>query len=150
MNCPDCGELLEKDAQFCPKCFARIEPPSFWGKVFSLLTSRKKPRRPLIRIQKTISIKTTDKDGRQHEYHSLDQVPSEIRAEIEKAESEGFKDVLKSSSSDGRTTSISTHKTISVFEVKDSSGNERVYHSLEELPPEIRTAIEQARKETPQ
>ena len=149
MNCPDCGELLEKDAQFCPKCFARIEPPSFWGKVFSLLTSRKKPRQPFVRIQKTITIKT-DKDGEQHEYHSIDQVPPEIRSEIEKAESEALKDALKSSSSDGRTITISTQKTISLFKVKDASGNERVYHSLEELPPEIRTAIEQARKETPQ
>jgi hypothetical protein len=150
MNCPDCGERLEQDAQFCPKCFARVEPPGFWRRLFSLFTSRKKPRQPLIRIQKTISIKTTDKDGQQHEYHSLDQVPPEIRAEIEKAESQAFKDALKSTSSDGLTTTISTHKTISVFKVKDASGNERIYHSLEELPPEIRTAIEQVRKQTPQ
>jgi hypothetical protein len=150
MNCPDCGELLEQDAQFCPKCFARIEPPGFWKRLFSLLTSRKKLRQPFIRIQKTISIKTTDKDGQQHEYRSLEQLPPEIRAEIEKAESEALKNAVKSSSSDGLTTTISTHKTISLFKVKDASGNERVYHSLEELPPEIRTAIEQARKETPQ
>lgn len=149
MNCPDCGELLEANAQFCPKCFARIEPPGFWGKLFSVFRTPGKPRRPIIKIQKTISIKTNDKDGRQHEYHSLEEVPQEIRTEIEKLESEALKKTLTTSSSDGLATTITSEKTFSIFKVKDASGNERVYHSLDELPPEVRKAIEQARKQTP-
>src|SRR5262249_15517916 len=149
MNCPDCGELLEANAQFCPKCFARIEPPGFWRRLFSVFRSSGKPRRPIITIQKTISIKTKDKDGQQHEYHSLEEVPPEIRTEIEKLESEAQKKAITTSSSDGLITTVSSQKTFSVFRVKDASGNERVYHSLDELPPEIRKAIEQAQKQSP-
>ena len=148
MKCPDCGELLEPDAQFCPKCFARIEPPGFWRRLFSSLIGRSKSRRPLVTIQKTISIKTKDKDGQEHEYHSLDAVPADFREEIQKLEAETLKETLKHSSSDGLTT-FSSKKTLSVFRVKDASGNERVYHSLDELPPEIKKAIEQAQKQTP-
>jgi hypothetical protein len=150
MNCPDCGELLQQDAQFCAKCFARIKAPGFWGRLFSVFRTPGKPRRSIITIQKTISIKTKGMDGQQHEYHSLEEVPQEVRTEIEKRESEALKNTLRTSSSDGLTSTITSEKTFSVFKVKDASGNERVYHSLEELPPEIRTAIEQVRKETPQ
>jgi hypothetical protein len=37
-----------------------------------------------------------------------------------------------------------TRKTISVFRVKDASGKARVYHSLDELPPDIRTILQKA------
>ena len=150
MNCSDCGELVEQDTQFCPKCFARLEPSGFWARLFSPLGGRSKPRRPIIKIQETLSIKTKDKDGRQHEYHSLDEVPPEIRAEIERLESEALKTTSKTLSSDGLTTTISSEKTVSVFRVKDASGNERVYHSPNELPAETRAAIEQAQKQSPQ
>ena len=150
MNCPECGELLESDAQFCQKCFAQIEPPGFWRRFFSLFTGQNGPRRPIIHIQKTITIKTKDKDGQEHECHSLHDVPPQMREEIQKLESEAWKETVKTPCSDGRTITFSTHKTISLFKVKDASGNERVYHSLDELPSEIRTAIEQARKQTPQ
>ena len=144
MNCPDCGTPVDRTAQFCPKCYARIEPPSLWQRFLSLF-QRTAPRRPLIQIKKTISIKTTDKDGRQHEYHSLDEVPRELRDEIEKIESDAVRKTFSSSSS-GPITKIVTEKTVSVFRVKDAAGNERVYHSLDELPPEIRAAIEKAQK----
>jgi hypothetical protein len=147
MNCPECSNPLEKEAQFCPKCFARIEPPTLWQKLLQLFQSRNAPRRPLITFKKTVSI-TTDKDGQHHEYHSLDEVPPELRKDIEKLESEALKESLQASSSDGLTTRILSRKTASVFKVKDASGNERVYHSLEELPTEIRAAFEKAQKKT--
>ena len=100
----------------------------------------------MINIKKTVTVKTTAKDGERHEYHSLDEAPPELRAEIEKVESEGFRESLSSLASDGLTTKIK--KTISVFKVKDASGKERIYHSLDELPPEIRTALEQAQNRT--
>jgi hypothetical protein len=152
MNCPDCGNPLEKEAQYCPKCFARVEPPTLWRKLLRYFQSTNEPRQPIINIKKTVSINTTDKDGQRHEYHSLDEVPLELRKEIEQLESEGLKERFRSSSSDGRTTKITTKivstKTASVFKVKDAEGNERVYHSLEELPPDIRAAFEQAQKRT--
>jgi hypothetical protein len=78
-------------------------------------------------------------------------VPPELRTEIEKLESEGLKESFRSSSSDGRTIKITTRiagaKTASVFKVNDAEGNERICHSLEELPPDIQSALEQAQEE---
>ncbi len=148
MNCPACGTLVEKDAQFCPKRFARIEPPSLWQRFLGLFRGTGQPRRPLITIKKTVNIRTTNEDGQRHDYHSLKEVPPELRAEIEKLETEAVKEGLSSASSDGLTTKIISKKTYSVFKVKDASGNERVYHSLDELPPELRAAWEKARDQT--
>ena len=61
----------------------------------------------------------------------------------EKLQSEELKATLNSSSLDGLTT-ITSRKTTTLFRVKDASGNERTYHSLDELPPEIRAAFERA------
>ena len=148
MNCPECGNQVEKDAQFCPKCFARIEPPGFWKRFLSLFQSTGKPRRSIINIKKSVTIKTTGKDGQHHEYHSLEEVPPEFRAEIEKLSSEALKEGFSSSISDGLTTKILSKKTVSLYKIKDASGQERVYHSLEELPPEIRAALEKAENST--
>jgi hypothetical protein len=151
MNCPDCGNPVEKEAQYCPKCFARMEPPTFWRKLLRFFQSTGEPRPPIINIKKTVSINTTDEDGQRHEYHSLDEVPPELRKEIEKLESEALKESFRSSSADGLPTKITSKivstKTASLFKVKDAEGNEHIYHSLEELPPDIRAAFEQAQKE---
>ena len=40
------------------------------------------------------------------------------------------------------------HKNISVYKIVDESGVEHTYHSLEEMPPEIRAAFEEAEKKT--
>jgi hypothetical protein len=143
MKCRDCGNLVETEAQFCPKCFARIEPPTLWQKLLGLLKNCNKPRKPLITIKKTVSIHTTDAKGQRHEYHSLDDLPPELCKEVAKLESEAFKATLSSSSLDGLTT-ITSKKTATLFKVKDAAGNERTYHSLDELPAEIRSAFEQA------
>jgi hypothetical protein len=147
MNCPECANPVEKDAQFCPKCFARIEPPGFWKRFLCLFQSTGRPRRSIINIKKSVTIKTTDKDGQHHEYHSLEDVPPELRAEIEKLSSEALKEGFSSSVSDGPITKIVSKKTVSLYKIGDASGNGRVYHSLDELPPEIRAAMETAENE---
>ncbi len=88
MNCPACGTPVEKDTAFCAKCYARIEPPSLWQRFLRLFQATGKPRRPLITITKTISVKTTDNNGQHHDYHSLEELPPELRAEVEKLQSE--------------------------------------------------------------
>ncbi len=148
MNCPDCGKPVEKDAQYCAKCFARIEPPTLWQRFLRFFQSTDKPRRSIINIKKTVTVKTTDEDGQHHEYDSLNEVPTDLRAEIEKLESEALKEGLSSASSDGVNKKLISKKTVSVFKVKDASRNERIYHSLDELPPEIRAALEQVPKQT--
>jgi len=140
MNCPECFSPVEKGAQFCPKCYAHIGPPRLWRRLLSFFQSAG-PRSSIITIKKSISIKTRDKDGQGHEYHSLDEAPPELRAEIEKLGSEVAKEALRDTSSNGNSTA---RKKISVFRVKDASGKERVYHSLDELPPEIRAVIQKA------
>jgi len=37
-------------------------------------------------------------------------------------------------------------KTVSIIKFKDAKGQEHTYHSLDELPPEIRAAYEKAMK----
>jgi hypothetical protein len=142
MNCPECGNTVEKDAQFCPKCFARIEPPSLWRRFLSLFQATGQPTRRVVTLKKTISVKTVDKDGGRHEYNSLDEVPPELRAEMEKLEAESLKDSINSA----RT--IISRKKSEIFKIKDASGNERIYHSLNDLPPEIRAAVEQAQNKS--
>jgi len=102
-----------------------------------------------VNIEKTVNIKTTDKDGQVHEYHSLEEAPPEIRAELERLEAEALKEkgeTIVSQTSAGATSKIISEKKVSLFKVIDASGQERTYHSLDEMPPEIRAAMEQAQE----
>jgi len=140
MNCPECGNTVAVTDQFCSKCFARLEPPGFWRKLFlSLFQVVKTPQGRILNIKKTATITTTDKDGQRHEYHTLDEAPPELRAEIEKLESEALKE--------NATPGMISKKSVSLFKVKDASGNERIYHSLDEMPPDIRALVERAQKQ---
>lgn len=147
MNCPACGTALEHDAQFCPKCYRPVAAPGFWQKLVAFFQRQPRgPRRPIVSIKKTITIRSTDGSGQKHEYHSLDEVPPELAQEIKRLETDALKEATRTTSADGLTTHITGHKSISVFKIKDASGRERVYHSLDELPPEIRAAVEAAQK----
>ncbi len=150
MNCPECGTLLDREAQFCPKCYARIEPPGLWRRFLSWWQRAARPPRSFITINKSVEIKTTDKDGQRHEYHSLEEAPPELRAKIEELEVDAAKEAFSASSSDGLTSKFIAKKTISVIKVKDASGTERTYHSLGELPPAIRAAFDKAQKQLEQ
>ena len=148
MNCPDCGNPIEKNAQFCPKCYARIEPPGFWKKLLGVFRTSPKSRRPIITIKKNVTIRTKGKDGETHEYKSLDEVPPELRAQMQSMQAEALKEAFSSASADDEEIKFIKRKTVSLFKVKDASGNERVYHSLDELPPEIRKAWDQGQDQT--
>jgi hypothetical protein len=161
MNCPACGSIVAVTDQFCPKCFARLEPPSLWRKLLSWFRLQVRvqvpglPRRPLVTFKKTVDIRATDKDGVKHEFHSLDEAPPELRAEIEKLESAVLGEMNASTSvtetlPEGNATKshFIVKKNVSMYKIRDASGNERIYHSLEELPPEIRAAFEKARDKT--
>ncbi len=92
MNCPDCSSPVEKDAKFCPKCYARIEPPSLWQRLISPLQAPTKPGLHVLNTEKTVTITTLDREGNRHEYHSVDEVPLGMRSQIEKLESEVIKE----------------------------------------------------------
>jgi hypothetical protein len=162
MNCPECGIPVEPDAHFCPKCFARLEPPGLWRRLLERFQSiGKSPgKSPLVRadpqpsqfqfpgnspvrivdLKKSVTIKSLDKQGQQHEYHSLDELPPALRAEMDKLGASAL--MANAGSAHG----IISLRKAEVYKVKDAAGNERIYHSLDELPPEIRAKVERALK----
>jgi len=106
-------------------------------------------------VKKSVSIKTVGEDGEQHEYSSMEEAPSEIRAEIEALEKEAAQDkgnelsVTETSQTGDAVTSKSIYrKNVSVYKIVDESGVERTYHSLKEMPPEIRAAIAEAEEKS--
>ena len=108
-------------------------------------------------VKKSVTIKTVGEDGEQHEYSSMEEVPPEIRSEIETLEKEAAQErgnelsVTETSQTGNAITSTIIHrKNISVYKTIDDSGAEQTYHSLEEMPPEIRAAIAEAEKKAKQ
>lgn len=102
-------------------------------------------------VKKSVKIKTVDEDGEQHEYSSMEELPPKIRSEIEALEEEARQEkgketsITETSQAGNAITLNSIHrKSVSVYKIVDESGAERVYHSLDEMPPEIRAAIAQA------
>ena len=102
-------------------------------------------------VKESVSIRTVSADGERHEYASMEEVPPEIRSEIEGLEKEAAQargsessDAEISQTGDAITAKITRRKNVSVYKIVDESGAERIYHSLEEMPPEIRAAIAQA------
>ena len=147
MACPECGNVVAATDQFCSKCFARLERRNFWRRLGSWFQSAFKPGLHTRVIKRKVSLQTISKQGEQHVYRSLDEVPPEFRADFEKLQSEVTKgldtelrsvDVLKDAPKPG----IIVRKEIRVFKFKDASGKEQVYHSLDEMPPERRALFE--------
>ena len=75
MSCPECGQPVGETGPFCPKCYARIEPPCLWQRLLSLSQPRRKPGVPVLNIKKGVAFNLVDKDGTRREYHSLNEVP---------------------------------------------------------------------------
>ena len=105
-------------------------------------------------VKETVSIRTTYPDGTQHEYSSMEQVPPEIRSQLEALEKEaaqqkGNEISISEKSAQGNTftSKIIQQKNISMYKVVDESGVERTYHSLDEMPPEIRAAFEKGERD---
>jgi hypothetical protein len=101
--------------------------------------------------KKSVTIKIVREGGEQHEYSSMEEVPPEIRSEIEALEKEIAHErgselsvTETSQTGDAITSKIICRKNISVYKIIDDSGVERTYHSLEEMPPDIRAAIAEA------
>jgi hypothetical protein len=152
MKCLACGSPVEKTDQFCRKCFARLEPPSLWRRLVSFFQNLAKPGPGVFTVKKSITIKAVGKDGTPQEYHSLAEAPLEVQKALEQFESEAMNEQpgsvlaekLDEAAKDPPAGFI-TRKSFSLYRVKDATGNEKVYHSLEEMPPEIRAALEKAR-----
>lgn len=69
-----------------------------------------------------------------HAYRSLDEVPPELRPEVEQMMAQA------------RATGTEQHFESTRFVVRDESGREQIYHSPDEMPPEVRTMYEELRR----
>ena len=105
--------------------------------------------------QDKVHIQITDEFGHVHNYSSIDEVPQEYRKAIdsigEKATSEDGKDHSTteiSQSGEAVITRTVEHRSSTQYKFMDESGVERVYHSLEEMSPELRDAVIAAKKES--
>lgn len=106
-------------------------------------------------VKKSVSIRTVGEDGQRHEYSSMEDVPPDVRAKIEALEREAMQErgdelSVTETSRTGNTIRSKTlkEKKVSVYKIVDASGVERIYHSLEEMPPEIRAAISDAEEKS--
>jgi len=104
-------------------------------------------------LQKSVTIEVVGEDGQKHKYSSMEEVPPEIRAQIESVEKEaaqagGDTYSITETSQTGKaiTSKIIQRKSVSAYKVVDESGVERTYRSLDEMPPEIRAAIAEAER----
>ena len=104
-------------------------------------------------VKKSVTIKTVDEGGQVHEYSSIEQAPPEIQSQIEALEKEAAQESGKefcvtetSQTGSAITSKTIREKNISVYKIVDESGVERVYHSLEEMPPKVRAAIAEAER----
>jgi hypothetical protein len=150
MVCPKCGNVVAVTDQFCSKCYERLERPSFWRRLSAWFRSALKPGMHTMVIRKNANFETIDPQNARHVYHSLDEMPPDVRGKFEKLESEMKKDMeavqLPSDiSKDLPQPGHIVRKTTQVFKIKDAKGKEQVYHSLDEMPPETRALFEKIR-----
>jgi hypothetical protein len=104
-------------------------------------------------VNKSITIETVGEDGERHKYHSMEELPAEFRSKLEALETEAIDakgnelSVTNTQQTENSFTIRSVRrKNVSLYRVVDESGVERAYHSLDEMPPEIRTAISEAQE----
>ncbi|HXR46879.1 MAG TPA: zinc ribbon domain-containing protein [Candidatus Limnocylindrales bacterium] len=146
MICPDCGNPIEKDAKFCPKCYARIEPSNLLQRLTSFFQSLSKPGPFVVGTKSTTRITLVDNDGNRREYKSVDDVPPGMRSQIEELEVDAMKEssgLLSAEALAETKDQLGTiiHKSLTAYKFRDTAGHEHVYHSLDELPPNIQVAL---------
>ena len=148
MACPKCGNIVAVTDQFCSQCGDSLKRPSFWQRVGKWFQSAAKPvpRPRTLILKKNVSIQSIDKHSVKHVYKSLDEMPPELRAEIEKMTKE-LETGPRSSGVSKETLPGETviREDFQEYKFKDATGKEQVYHSLDEMPPETRALFEKLR-----
>lgn len=145
MNCTSCGAEIPEAQNVCPACYTPARKPgllrriidglfgrfSSTGRVTGGATYRTEIR--IARPQQTIRVKD-DTTGDDRVYHSLDEVPPEIRARIE-----------------ATMTGASAGNVRRKLTFRDAAtGQEHTYNSVDELPPEFRAIYERMHKQQDQ
>lgn len=130
MNCRNCGSPIPEGQDPCPQCFTPVRKAGFLARLFGqMLRGQNQP--VAINVEKTLirraeHIEVVDESGERQVFHSIDDLPPDIRSRIES---------LRSGAPD-----VPFRET---FTFKDETGQERTYHSVEEMPAEVRKIYEQ-------
>ena len=130
--CPNCGMKLSGEQTSCRACGHKLPGHSggFLSRLFGALRAKPVHRNvtKVVTTRQLIRIKDP-KTGQVTEYHSLDELPPELRQQVAAAESELLSGTLP------------VQKT---YKFRDPSGVERTYNSPDEMPPDVRALIEKA------
>lgn len=153
MVCPKCGNVVAVTDQFCSRCYERLERPSIWRRLGAWFQSAFKPGVHTLVTSKKERFQTSDRQNVKHVYRSIDEVPPQLREAFEKLQSGSAKgldvsqllsELLKGAQKPG---TVVSRKDFQEFRIQDETGKEQVYHSLDEMPPELREAFEKAKPE---
>src|SRR6266576_2064286 len=92
MKCSDCGHEVTAADRFCPKCCSVIRPPSLWQRFVAMFQRRNSFT--IVEAKKVATVLTTEivteRGGERHVYHSIEELPPEQRAEIERLKAEAL------------------------------------------------------------
>jgi hypothetical protein len=129
MQCPKCAAQIPDGEEYCRQCFTPVERPGWWRRFCDWLFER-----PVqYRVGGCSSVQWFGRidpaTGQSRTIDSLDNIPPEIRAQLEDLQRKAVTGVGEMS-----------------FKFRDFSGQEHEYKSLEEMPPEVRGLFEQVRK----
>ena len=125
MICSQCGTAVDDGLSTCPGCFTPISTPGLFRRLWNALFSQGAGTvQTVIRGEATERIAVPDLiTGQQRVFHSMSEVPPDIRAKIEEAWASKRADLS--------------------FTYRGPDGKEQTFHSLEEMPPKVRTIYEQ-------
>jgi hypothetical protein len=125
MICTQCGAAVEEGLSTCPRCFTPITKPGLFRRLLNaLFASRLITVKTVIRAETKEQITVPDPaTGQPRVFHSLDEVPPEIRAKFQE--------------------SLTTSQANFSFTYRSPDGKEQTFHSLEEMPANVRTMYEQ-------
>ena len=124
MHCSKCGAEIPDGQDACVQCFTPVPRPGLLSGLVQWLKRCAAPRPTIIRRVNQVVVSGVGQGIRQV-FRSLADVPPDMRAQIEAALAGG---------------AIKT-----VVTVRDASGHEQTYHSINEMPANLRSLYEHAR-----
>lgn len=138
MACPHCEEERSNQQKFCRHCFEIFPRPGAMGRLRRALgfAARKGSRDGDVVVQRSESkiFEIYDpQTGQVHHYSDPSELPEPVREVLKEA-------ALQEAAA--TETRVEAHEE---FRVSDGTGKERVYQSLDEMPPEIRSLFRKAR-----
>lgn len=127
-KCPHCGAEVPKGWETCRQCLKALPKRSFLARLFGWFGGLPAVTTHTVtqtQVTRSEYIEVVGEDGQRKVYHSLEEVPPEIRAKIEAARASS------------QPTQITNQITI-----RDESGQERTFQSIDEMPQHMRAIYE--------